>query len=211
MQLSSLKIATKKPVCKICFEEFIPQSFQNFYDNPEICPACRKKIQRIYHFYKIEGVQVNALFLYENPLGEWLFQYKESMDIELKNIFLKDLNTILSFMYIGYYLVLMPSSKDNLKRRGFNHLLEIFNNLNIKMIEDLLIKKDNVDQKKLNKKEREKHKDFIGANDLLRISGKKILLVDDVISTGNSIKQSLKVLKEGNPKKIKILIIAENK
>ena len=88
-------------------------------------------------------------------------------------------------MYIGYYLVLMPSSKDNLKRRGFNHLLEIFNNLNIKMIEDLLIKKDNVDQKKLNKKEREKHKDFIGANDLLRISGKKILLVDDVISTGN--------------------------
>ena len=36
MQLSSLKIATKKPVCKICFEEFIPQSFQNFYDNPEI-------------------------------------------------------------------------------------------------------------------------------------------------------------------------------
>lgn len=133
------------------------------------------------------------------------------MDIELKNIFLKDLNTILSFMYIGYYLVLMPSSKDNLKRRGFNHLLEIFNNLNIKMIEDLLIKKDNVDQKKLNKKEREKHKDFIGSNDLLRISGKKILLVDDVISTGNSIKQALKVLKEGNPKKIKILIIAENK
>ena len=114
-------------------------------------------------------------------------------------------------MYIGYYLVLMPSSKDNLKRRGFNHLLEIFNNLNIKMIEDLLIKKDNVDQKKLNKKEREKHKDFIGSNDLLRISGKKILLVDDVISTGNSIKQALKVLKEGNPKKIKILIIAENK
>ena len=45
----------------------------------------------------------------------------------------------------------------------------------------------------------------------MRISGKKILLVDDVISTGNSIKQSLKVLKEGNPKKIKILIIAENK
>lgn len=79
------------------------------------------------------------------------------------------------------------------------------------MIEDLLIKKDNVDQKKLNKKEREKHKDFIGANDLLRISGKKILLVDDVISTGNSINQALKVLKEGNPKKIKILIIAENK
>ena len=74
-----------------------------------------------------------------------------------------------------------------------------------------MIKKDNVDQKKLSKKEREKHKDFIGSNDLLRISGKKILLVDDVISTGNSIKQALKVLKEGNPKKIKILIIAENK
>ena len=51
---------------------------------------------------------------------------------------------------------------------------------------------------------------YLDGEDAKLMRGKRILIVDDVISTGSSIKACLELIKKGNPKRIKCLVICGN-
>lgn len=113
-------------------------------------------------------------------------------------------------------LIPIPSSKKRRREKGFNQcellceaILE--NNPNLfDYQKNILIKtKHRISQTKLNKKERLKN--LIGSMTVScpeLIIEKEIILIDDVWTTGATIKEAQKVLREANVKSIKIYTLA---
>ena len=75
---------------------------------------------------------------------------------------------------------------------------------------NLLRKKYHFKQSNLSKNEREKIIDKLEIIDGFRVKNKKILLVDDVLTTGSSIKSTIRLIIKYHPKDIKVLVLAHN-
>ena len=72
-----------------------------------------------------------------------------------------------------------------------------------------LYKTKNISQHQLNYKERIKGRNKFGIDENIDLRDKKILLVDDIMTTGETLKACLELIKSKQPKKIKILILAK--
>ena len=205
-KLKNLLITLTKPtnICKVCFNEF-----ESLSKKEEICPDCFNKFECIYETFSICNVNVLAIYRYNNFFKSLLYQFKGCNDIELKNVFLEYQRVYLKLKFYGYYIVYIPSSMEDDKKRGFNHVKEMFRSLNLKSI-DCLRKKYKFKQSSLSKKEREKIIDKLEVIDGKLITGKKILIVDDVLTTGSSIKAAIKLITKYHPKLIKVLVLAHN-
>ena len=116
----------------------------------------------------------------------------------------------LRFLYHGYVIVPVPSYHLEDDKRGFNHVVEILYRLKLPMLKIIKKIKD-VKQAKQNKKERlHAYKNF-DITDLHLIRNKKVLIVDDVYTTGSSMRAAIDLVKKGKPKKIRVLVMAKNK
>ena len=113
-----------------------------------------------------------------------------------------------------YVLVPVPLEKRKLKWRGFNQAEEIGKEiskfLNIPLINDILFKiKETLPQVELSEKEREENiKGVFIIRNRKKISGKKILLVDDVYTTGSTMKECAQLLKKAGATEVIGIVIA---
>ena len=83
----------------------------------------------------------------------------------------------------------------------------MFKNLNLKLIK-CIHKTKQVKQADLTTKEREKIGQYLTI-DNVDLKHKKVLLVDDVYTTGSTIKSMIKLVKERGAKKIKVLLMSK--
>jgi len=104
-------------------------------------------------------------------------------------------------------MVPAPSYPKNDEERGFNHVEEIFSNLNLKMTK-IIHKIKQVKQADLTTKEREQIRSVLEIDDV-DLRGKKILLVDDVFTTGSTIKAMIQLVREKGAKNIKVLLMSK--
>ena len=85
-------------------------------------------------------------------------------------------------------------------------------NLGIEYNTDCLFKVKNiVEQSKLNKEERQKN--IQGVYELHkqnRLQNKKILLIDDIYTTGSTVNECCKILKQASPKQIEVFTLAKD-
>lgn len=94
----------------------------------------------------------------------------------------------------------VPIHKSKLWKKGFNQsallATEISKSLNVDFYSDLLIKTKNTKgQHELSQKERKKNlKNSFKVNEKYKINGYRILLVDDVITTGSTLNECSKML-----------------
>ena len=117
--------------------------------------------------------------------------------------------------YKDYIFTFIPISKNTLKKRGFNQCEYIANeiamNLNMKVINTLEKVKETKVQKTLLREERLRNiKGAFRVIDKSKVEGKKLILIDDVITTGATISEGEKVLLESGAKEIKILTLAKS-
>ncbi len=180
--------------------------WEMFVKEDLLCGNCRKKLVKNRKKFKIGKYKVVGLYLYEDNFSKLLLQYKECCDEALSKVFLYGWLTWFRIKYFNYAIVLMPSSEEKLLERGFNHLELIFQDTNLPII-DCLYKKENIKQMSQRVGERDKIIDLIGLKDI-KIP-KRIVLVDDVCTTGNTLRGALKLLDNGK-RKIKIFTIATN-
>ena len=136
-----------------------------------------------------------------------MYQFKGCKDYELKTVFLEYYKDYLNYKFKNYIMIPAPSYAKNDEERGFNHVEEIFSVLNLKMMK-CIHKTKQVKQADLTTKEREKIGSVLVADDV-NLSGKKILLVDDVFTTGSTIKAMIKLVREKGAKKIKVLLMSK--
>ena len=100
-----------------------------------------------------------------------------------------------------------PSYQKNDEERGFNHVEEMFGVLNLKM-KKIVHKTKEVKQADLSSKEREQIGSVLTIDDV-DLTKKKILLVDDVFTTGSTIKAMIKLVKGKGASKIKVLLMSK--
>jgi ComF family protein len=126
----------------------------------------------------------------------------------------EDLGEIMSSFLKNYdfkdcYVAFVPVTKRKLIDRGFNQseiLAEkIAKNLDLKIFSDLIKIKDTEDQAKLDFEKR-----LNNLKDVFKVKSnppKKIILIDDVKTTGSTLKECAKVLKEAGAREIIALTI----
>ena len=113
-------------------------------------------------------------------------------------------------------IIPVPISKKRKKERGYNQSLlitkEIAQKTKLELVNNCLYKKQNIiEQSKLNKEERTKNVQGVYEikNEQL-IQNKKILLFDDVYTTGSTVNECSRVLREAEPSKIGVLVLAKD-
>lgn len=167
---------------------------QLFYVNDILCSSCRSDLFDYKYLFRLDEIIIEGLYVYTGKVRELLIQYKEYNDEALFPLFLYPYKKYLRKKYKDYFLVIMCSSKESILKRGFNHMENMVDILNMDVI-DVLYKSKDISQKHLDFKEREQIGKFIHLKNKELLKGKKILLVDDVITTGSSIKAAYKLLK----------------
>ena len=159
------------------------------------------------------------LYKYEGIIRDKLIDYKFDEKSYLYNCFTKlilnDENACRKI--ISYDIILsVPISKKRYKKRGYNQsdliVRKIAKKLNISYEKNCLLKiKDVIEQSKLDKEERKMNiKNVYICKHKEKLEGKKVLLVDDIYTTGSTVNECSKVLKEANVKKIGVLTIAKD-
>lgn len=158
--------------------------------------------------FRIDGYSAIALYRYDDIIKKLIFQFKGCKDIELKNAFLDPFRFELKLRFFSYHLVPLPSSEKSDLERGFNHVIEIFKCLNLPF-ENVLYKKKDHKQSDGHFKDRLNVDKVIDIKNGDSLKDKNILIVDDVCTTGSSIRAAINLIKNYKPKRIKILIIAK--
>lgn len=123
-----------------------------------------------------------------------------------------NLNKVTTFN--DFILVPIPLYKKKLKKRGFNQASEIAKELSrilkIPFFDDILIKiKQTPAQVELKKEEREENiKGVFLCQKPELVMGKKILLIDDIFTTGSTMEQCARLLKEAGAKEVWGIVVA---
>lgn len=206
-----LKLIKPTATCKICFNDFDIKSFTNLFNrNTCVCNKCQKTLKPHFYKFKINNCNGRAIYDYDETIKSLIYQFKGCNDIELKDIFLLPYRHLLKILYFDYHLVYIPSLIEDDKSRGFNHVKEIFSILNLKYI-DLLSKEGNYKQSEQDYKNRENISSYLKLKNNIELKNKKILLVDDILTTGNTLHYAIELIKRLKPTKIKVLVIAKVK
>lgn len=197
-------------VCRVCFKDFRIRSLVSLLDpDSPLCDQCLKELKRSLHRRDMGDFNVWCLGYYEGRMKELLLTYKELGDYELYRVFLYPFGNLITLFFTGYTLVCAPSSQEALEKRGFNHMEAIASTLHLNRISPF-IKSSGLDQKDLTREERLQVLERIKIGTADEIKGRKILLFDDVISTGATIRACRKLLLERGARRVSALALMDN-
>ena len=173
----------------------------------------RKHFNEHIYFFQYQGLireQIISFKFKDKP-----YKYKAISKFIIENYILKDSNT---FKLLNDYDVIIPVpvSSRRLKERGYNQAeliaKEIAKALGKKLITNCLYKTKNiVPQSTLNKEEREKNiKGVYALKNKAALLKKKVLLIDDIYTTGSTANECCNILEEAGTAKIAVMTIAKD-
>jgi len=200
-----LKLKFISPIkCKICS---LPFAKQEKFDTDTICINCLNKKP----FYD----ETHVIYIYNYIIGQAILDLKfnDKTYIAYK---------IANFIKINFknvveecdFIVSVPMHHKKLQLRKFNHANLIARNINKKkyFVNLLIRQKNNPTQLGLKKNKRKANlrKTFrVNHKYFDKIKNKKILLIDDVMTTGTTLNYCSKALKKAGVKKISVIVFAK--
>lgn len=204
-----MKLKDETYFCKTCFKEIKEISLHSIlYKRKYICRACFQNLTPVFCNFKIAGKSALAIYEYTDFIKEKIYLLKGAGDIEIATIFLDYYRWYIKLKYLGYYIIGGPSSPSKINERGFEQNEMIFNFFNIK-VHHHFEKVIDFKQSDLKKEERNKIIDKLKLVDIENIlRHRKILLVDDIFTTGSTIQAMIKLLENIGTFKIKVLVLS---
>lgn len=194
--------------CNFCHSEYIYKY--------GLCRECFDKLDYVDNRFLVGSYDCYVIYFYNEFMKSIIGKYKFERKTEFSKIFSKiiyeygrDKN-----LFDVDFILPSPSSRKTLINRGFDH---------IKMITDDFIDKINpvyLDGFKKIKNTKAQHeldrdarsKNLLGAFSLeTDLTGKSVLIIDDMVTTGETSLEIIKVLEKSNVKNIKILALASEK
>ena len=190
--------------CLFCDRPIHAYTFRSlFWKEDELCPDCRARLKVSRRIVDMGEFRVETFFEYDGIFRELLLQYKECHDEALKDVFLYDLKEYLEIRYRSYSLMFIPSSRKKRMERGFDHLEEMFQTVQLKRAHGLYMKKEMSQEGRNSSERREMIANFAYQGPFTD----RILLVDDVLTTGSTLKGAYRSLKP-HSSDIKVLSLA---
>ena len=204
------------PVCGICGK----------LDKNSLCNKCKIRLQKN-ALCKIENYKDTSsyfdehiyLFQYTGEIRDTILKYKFNEKSYIYRTFLEFIknNEEMCSQIKKYDIIIpVPVSKKRFKQRGYNQSALIAKNLakmlNIDYKENVLIKiKDNKPQSEMGQDKRKSNvKDVYKIKNKEKIYQKKVLILDDIFTTGNTVNECAKVLIENSANNVGIFTIAKD-
>ena len=197
--------------CLICFKKIkINDICRLFNDSIDICRSCQTEMEPKFIAFKAEGYSAVAIYEYNAIIKKLVYQYKGCYDYVLNQAFLNMYAKELKIHYSDYIVVPVPSFKKDDEIRGFNHVVEIFKNIGLNML-DILVKTEKHKQATSTVNERREVYKVLELKERVDLRKKKVLIVDDIYTTGSTMKSAINLIEKLNPKKISVLVMAKTK
>ncbi|MBI5683320.1 MAG: ComF family protein [Deltaproteobacteria bacterium] len=191
--------------CTICGIPFISKA-----SSLHVCGRCIKK--------KPKFTMARSIGIYEDVLMDAVhklkYNGKTSLAKPLGLLMAEKLSSAFSLEPKAFLIVPVPLHKKRLKERGFNQSLllarEVAKTHHIHL-DYLNFKRIRYTEPQINLKDKDRLKNVKGAfsvKDALIFKGKKILLIDDVYTTGATVTECVKVLKKAGAKTVHVFTLA---
>lgn len=195
-------------------------------EQKSLCNKCKIKLQKS-AICKIEDYKNTSsyfdehiyLFQYNGEIRDAILKYKFDEKSYIYRTFLEFIknNENICAQIKKYDIIIpVPISKKRLNSRGYNQSSLIAKNLaqelNIEYSEKILIKiKDNKPQSEMKQDTRKSN--VSGVYKVIneeRINNKKVLIVDDIFTTGSTADECARVLKDNNAESIGVFTLAKD-
>ena len=197
--------------CKICFKPIQINEIARLFDKDIcICHSCQKELEPKFISFNVDSYHALAIYDYSEFIKQQIYLFKGCFDYEMKDVFLNLFIKELRIRYKGYKMVPAPSYKEDNEIRGFNHVLEVFKQLNLEMLK-VVEKTAHYKQAEHGAKKRKQIRKHLRLTTTKDMSKNKLLIVDDIYTTGSTIRAMINLLEKLNPKDIKVLVLAKTK
>ena len=186
------KSSKGEPICLWCLRDLYHDAtlFSIFNERQLLCMDCSLKLKQQKIAFMLDGVEVISFVEYDENISRLMILYKEHCDEALAPIFFNRWKRHIVKKYKGYICIPLPSSSEKVTQRGFHHLHRMIESIDLEMA-DVLVKSKNVKQARLSKEDR-KHIDMIfEIRKDIEFSFENVVLMDDVCTTGASLKAAI--------------------
>lgn len=202
------------PICGMCGEINENYICNNCYENIKKIKKCvineynNRNFSKHLYIFKYEGI-------IRNKIIEYKFEDKGYLYKMFAKIILCDKKTC-NFIKKYDVIIPVPISKKRKKKRGYNQSELVANELAQKLNQDIwtdiiIKKKDNKPQSELNKLERIKNvEDIYEINKPIEVKNKKVLLLDDIYTTGSTVNEIARKLKQNQTQEIGVITLAKD-
>ncbi len=164
---------------------------------------------------KVGPYEVHYFGFYEDKLREFILAYKFKNHHSLAKTFGEMLYKTVVVNNIPVEMITyVPATKRAKKKRGYDHMrlvaVELSKRLQKPMIDALKAVRETDQLLTKDRAEAVKGK-FTLRKEAKLLEGKRILLIDDVLTTGNTMLEAVRILKSAKPDGISCCVIALNK
>lgn len=179
-----------------------------------ICDNCLRKINTIPVEHQNDIISYGY---YGGILKKLILDFKYKSNFTAGSILAHLLSEFIinNIDYKNYVITYVPLSKRSKKKRGFNQCEYISKyigkKLSIECIDAIVKCKETKEQKTLNKSERMLNiKDAFKIKSKINLKNVNIMLIDDVTTTGATLRECCRILKKDGVNDIKLLTLAKS-
>ena len=196
-------------ICKLCFKKIRETSFIHLIRRDLcLCENCYNEMKPTFKRFYLLRHKGTALYDYTSAIRSRLYQFKGCYDIEISTIFIDRYKYYFRLKYHGFLIIPAPSYSEDNEQRGFNHVIEMFKTIGLPIVE-AFIKTEHHKQTESGFLGRQEIGNYIKLNGNPDLRNKKLLLVDDVFTTGSTLKSLITLLEPLHPKTIEILVMSK--
>ena len=173
-----------------------------------ICSKCQDELDPKFVSFKVDGYKASAVYEYTPFIKNLIYLYKGCFDYELNETFLNLYIKEIKMRFRGYKIIPIPSYVEDDKKRGFNHVLEAFKKVGLEVL-PIIEKTAHQKQADQTAKKRKEIAKYLAFKEKINLENTKVLIVDDIYTTGSTMRATINMVERLNPKDIKVLVLAK--